>query len=95
MIKIKNKEYKFKLGFKALNSFEKETGKSVSSLGDNVMLGMIIDLAFHAITSQGDKITKDFIVDAIDEDIALLDVLNAAIAKDMETFSLLGAEAKK
>ena len=40
MIKIKNKEYKFKFGFKALLMFEKETGKSVAKLGENIDNGI-------------------------------------------------------
>jgi hypothetical protein len=50
MIKIKNKEYKFKFGFKALLMYEKETGSSVSAIGDNINMSTLVDIAYCVFT---------------------------------------------
>ena len=95
MIKIKNKEYKFKFGFKALLMFEKETGESVSKMGDNMTMESIVDIAYAGMKSSGEKVTKDFIIDAIDEDMSLINVFTEAMSQDMAAFNNLDAEAKK
>lgn len=95
MIKIKNKEYKFKFGFKALMMFEKETGQSISNLGENMMMETIVDIAYAGMKASGEKVTKDFIIDAIDEDMNLINVFTEAMSKDMAAFNNLNAEAKK
>ena len=95
MIKIKNKEYKFKFGFKALLMYEKETGSSISEMGEGVSMNMIVEIAYAGIKASGEKITKDFIIDAIDEDMALINVFTEAMSKDMAAFNNLNVEAKK
>ena len=95
MIKIKNKEYKFKFGFKALLMFEKETGESVSKMGDNMTMESIVDIAYAGMKSSGEKVTKDFIIDAIDDDMSLINVFTEAMSQDMAAFNNLDAEAKK
>jgi len=95
MIKIKNKEYKFKFGFKALLMFEKETGESVSKMGDNMTMESIVDIAYAGMKSSGEKVTKDFIIDAIDDDMGLINVFTEAMSQDMAAFNNLNVEAKK
>lgn len=95
MIKIKNKEYKFKFGFKALLMYEKETGSSISEMGEGVSMNMIVEIAYAGIKASGEKITKDFIIDAIDEDMALINVFTEAMSKDMAAFNNINVEAKK
>ena len=95
MIKIKNKEYKFKFGFKALMMFEKETGKSVATLCENIMMESIVDIAYSGMKACGEKVSKDFIIDAIDDDISLINVITEAMSSDMASFNNLGKEAKK
>ena len=41
------------------------------------------------------KVSKDFIIDAIDDDISLINVITEAMSSDMASFSNLGKEAKK
>lgn len=95
MIKIKNKEYKFKFGFKALIHFEDHTGKSVSELGENIGMSNLVDIAYCGLISQGEKVTRDFIIDAIDEDPTLITTFTEAMTADMAAFSQLNQEAKK
>ena len=70
MIKIKNKEYKFKFGFRAILLFEEETGQPIAELGENIKMADVVDIAYCGMKSAGEKITKDFIIDAIDEDMS-------------------------
>jgi hypothetical protein len=58
MIKIKNKEYKFKFGFKALLMYENETGKSVSEIGDNINMSTLVDIAYCGLKSGRRKCDK-------------------------------------
>lgn len=95
MIKINNKEYKFKFGFKALLMFEKETGESISQIGENMKMETIVDIAFCGMKSSGEKVTKDFIINAIDEDMSLINVFTEAMSQDMAAFNNIDAEAKK
>lgn len=95
MIKIKNKEYKFKLGFKALLMFERETGQSATSLGENIRFETLVDLCYCGINATGDKITKDAIIDAIDEDMGLLQIISKLMEQDMAAISSFDKEAKK
>ena len=95
MIKINKKEYKFKFGFKALLMFEKETGESISKMGDNMTMESIVDIAYAGMKSSGEKVTKDFIINAIDEDMSLINVFTEAMSQDMAAFNNLNAEAKK
>lgn len=95
MIKIKNKEYKFKFGFKAILLFEKETGQPIAELGDNIKMADVVDIAYCGMKSAGEKITKDFIIDAIDEDMSLLNVFTDAMSHDMAAMNVMKAEAKK
>lgn len=95
MIKINNKEYKFKFGFKALLMFEKETGESISKIGDNMTMESIVDIAYAGMKSSGEKVTKDFIINAIDDDMSLINVFTEAMSQDMAAFNNLNAEAKK
>jgi hypothetical protein len=95
MIKIKNKEYKFKFGFKALLMFEKETGENILKMGDNMTMESIVDIAYAGMKSSGEKVTKDFIIDAIDEDMSLINVFTEAMSQDMAAFNNLNVEAKK
>ena len=95
MIKINNKEYKFKFGFKALLMYEKETDSSISEMGENVTMNMIVEIAYAGMKSSGEKVTKDFIINAIDEDISLINVFTEAMSQDMAAFNNLNAEAKK
>ena len=95
MIKIKDKDYNFKFGFKAILQYEEETNNSLSSLGDNVKMGTLVDLCYYGIVSTGDIITRDEIVDAIDEDFSLLTVINDNISDSMSSFGALTQEAKK
>jgi hypothetical protein len=95
MIKIKNKEYKFKFGFKALLMFEKETGESVSKMGDNMTMESIVDIAYAGMKSSGEKVTKDFIIDAIDDDMGLISVFTEAMQNDLSALGNLKVEAKK
>jgi hypothetical protein len=95
MIKIKNKEYKFKFGFKAILLFEKESGESISGLGENIKMADIVDVAYAGLSAAGEKVTKDFIIDSIDEDMGLLNVFTEAMAEDMAAMNNLKVEAKK
>lgn len=95
MIKINNKEYKFKLGFKALLMLEETTGVSASELGQNIKMGMLVDLCYCGIKSTGEEITKEDIIDAIDADMGLLSVITKAMEKDMAAISSFDAEAGK
>lgn len=95
MIKLKNKEYPFKFGLKAMLKFEELTGKSATELGNNVMIGTVIDLCYCGIVSAGGEITRDQIIDAIDEDIEILNKVSEMIGEDMAALSSLNAEAKK
>jgi len=95
MIKIKNKEYKFKFGFKALLMYEKETGSSVSAIGDNINMSTLVDIAYCGLKAAGENVTRDFVIDAIDEDFALINVFTAAMQEDMAALNNMGKEAKK
>lgn len=95
MIKIKDKEYKFKLGFKALLMYQSGTQKDITSMGDNIQLMDIVDLAYYGMVSQGEEITKDFLIDAIDETPALIGVISDAMSEGMAAFNGLSVEAKK
>jgi hypothetical protein len=95
MIKIKNKEYKFKFGFKALIMYENETGKSVSEIGENINMSTLVDIAYCGLKAAGENVTKDFVIDAIDEDFALMNVFTASIQEDMAALNNMGKEAKK
>lgn len=95
MIKIKNKEYKFKFGFKAILLFEKESGTSISAMGENIKMADIVEIAYAGLQATGEKVTKDFIIDAIDDDMGLLNVFTEAMSKDMAAMNNLKAEAKK
>ena len=95
MIKIKNKEYKFKFGFKALIMYENETGRSVSEIGENVNMITLVDIAYCGLKSAGENVTKEFIIDAIDEDFALMNVFTAAMQEDMAALNNIKKEAKK
>jgi len=95
MIKIKNKEYKFKFGFKALLMYEKETGSSVSAIGDNINMSTLVDIAYCGLKAAGENVTKDFVIDSIDEDFALINVFTQAMQEDMAALNNMGKEAKK
>jgi len=95
MIKIKNKEYKFKFGFKALLMYEKETGSSISEMGENVTMNMIVEIAYAGMKASGEKVTKDFIIDAIDDDMGLISVFTEAMQNDLSALGNLKVEAKK
>lgn len=95
MIKLNNKEYRFKFGFKATLNYENEEGVSISELGSNFKMQNLVDMAYHAITAAGDTITKDEIVDAIDQDPSLINTITKAVEKDMAAFNLIEEEAKK
>ena len=95
MIKIKNKEYNFKFGFKALIMYENETGRSVSEIGENVNMITLVDIAYCGLKAAGENVTKDFVIDAIDEDFALMNVFTAAMQEDMAALNNMGKEAKK
>jgi|TARA_R110000851_G_scaffold252889_1_gene405335 hypothetical protein len=95
MIKIKDKEYKFKLGFKALLMFEKETGTSAANLGEDVKMSTLVDLCYCGLISCGEKVTKDFIIDAIDEDMGLLTTITDAMQQDVSSVTAIAEEAKK
>ena len=81
MIKIKNKEYKFKFGFKALLMYEKETGSSVSAIGDNINMITLVDIAYCGLKAAGENVTKDFVIDAIDKTLHLLTYLHKQCRK--------------
>ncbi len=93
MIKINNKEYNFKFGFRAMLKFEESTGQSISSLGDNFKMSTLVELAYAGFTEG--ELTKDDIIDAIDEDMGLIEVLTTAFQKDMAAMNLVSEEAKK
>lgn len=95
MIKINNKEYRFKLGFKAILMYEKETGESISKLGEDIKMGTLVDLCYCGISSTGDKITKNEIIDAIDADMSLIKEISSLMQSDMAAISSFGEEAKK
>lgn len=95
MIKINNKELKFKLGFKALLMYQNETGKDLSSLGTEVKLMDIVDLAYYGMVNQGEEITKDYLIDAIDADPTLITTISDAMSEGMGSFNGLSIEAKK
>lgn len=95
MIKINNKEYKFKFGFKAMILFEKETGKSITEVGENMQMGTLADIAYCGLRGAGEKVTKDWIIDAIDADMGLLSVITNAMQGDMAAVTTLEVEAKK
>lgn len=95
MIQLNNKDYNFKFGFKAIVLMEEETGKSFSSIGEEFKFGDIVDLCYYGIKATGADITKDEIVDAIDNDPSLFKTINEAVGKDMAAFNQLEEEAKK
>ena len=92
MIKIKNKNYEFKFGFKAMLKFEEETGQSVSSVGDNFKMATIVEMALAGFINGP---TKEELIDAIDEDMSLMNTLTDAFTKDMGAMNLVEEEAKK
>tara|TARA_R110000868_G_scaffold108761_4_gene296609 strand:- start:2958 stop:3245 length:288 start_codon:yes stop_codon:yes gene_type:complete len=95
MIKINNKEYKFKLGFKALLMYQDETGKDLSSMGSDIKLMDIVELCYYGMVSQGETITKEYLIDAIDETPSLISTISDAMGEGMAAFNGLNKEAKK
>jgi len=75
--------------------YERETGASVSAIGDNITMSTLVDIAYCGLASAGEKITKDFIIDAIDEDFSLINVFTSAMQEDMAALNNMGKEAKK
>jgi hypothetical protein len=95
MIKLKGKDYNFRFGFKAMCAYEDATGSSITALGDSFKMGTLVDLCYHGIVSTGDMITREAIIDAIDDQPALLNILNEKLSKDMSSFNSIELEAKK
>jgi hypothetical protein len=95
MIKINGKEYKFRFGFKALLIYEELTGKSVSDLGENLKMASIVDIAYSGIKAEGEEVTREMIIDAIDADFNLLKEVTEKMQADMEALTMMGNEAKK
>lgn len=95
MIRIKNKDYRFRLGFKALLNYEEATGKRAATIGQEITMKTMAEICYYAITSTGDKITIEEIIDAIDEDMSLLETIAKAMEQDMAAFNTLSSEAKK
>lgn len=95
MIKIKDKEYKFKVGFKALATMQKETGINLAKFGEDVQLMDIVDLAYYGMVTQGETITKDELIDAIDDNPTLISTISEAMSEGMSAFNGFAVEAKK
>tara|TARA_R110000772_G_scaffold67579_2_gene150031 strand:+ start:4782 stop:5069 length:288 start_codon:yes stop_codon:yes gene_type:complete len=95
MITLKGKDYNFRFGFKAMMAYEEATGSSMSAIGEAFKMGTLVDLCYHGIVSTGDTITRETIIDAIDEKPALLTTLNEKLSKDMSSFNAIEKEAKK
>lgn len=95
MIKIKDKEYKFKFGFKAILFFEAESGQNISEIGEDMKMSSIVDIAYCGLKSAGENVTKEWVIDAIDEDLTLLNVFTDAMSEDMAAMNTLTDVAKK
>ena len=95
MLELKGNKFKFKMGFKALLMFEEETGISGAELGENIKMQTLVDLCYCAIKSTGENISKELIIDAIDEDLSLLNKINEMIANDLTALNALNSEAGK
>jgi len=75
--------------------YEKETGSSISEMGESVSMNMIVEIAYAGMKASGEKVTKDFIIDAIDEDMGLISVFTETMQSDLSALNNLNAEAKK
>jgi len=93
MIKINNKNYDFKFGFKAMLKFEESTGQSISSLSGDFKLSNIVEMTYAGLVNN--DLTKDEIIDAIDADMSLMSTLTSAFEKDMSAMNSIEEEAKK
>ena len=94
-ITIKNKEYDFKIGFKALLMYEKETNRSAADLGKDMTMGTMADLFYCGLVSQGADVTKEFVIDAIDEDMTLLDTIGKHMSEDIGSVQSIADESGK
>lgn len=92
MIKIKNKEYELKFGFRAMLKFEEETGKSIAKIGENFMMADVLNIAYAILHKD---LTKDEIIDAIDEDNTLLDQIMNSLSEDVAAAEVMSDDAKK
>lgn len=93
MIKINNKNYEFKFGFKAMLKFEESTGQSISSLSGEFKLANIVEMTHAGLVNN--DLTRDDIIDAIDADLGLMQTLTEAFEKDMAAMNSIDEEAKK
>lgn len=94
-IQIKDKEYNFKIGFKALLMYERESGKSAAKLEDDMTMGTMVDLFYCGLVTQGEKVTKDFVIEAIDEDMGLLDTISRGMSTEVGSVGAIADEAGK
>lgn len=97
MIKINNKKYSFKFGFKAMVAFEEGEGKPFSEMskrGNSLLT--IVALAYYGINAASkEQITREELIDAIDQDETLLETIMKVAEKDMGAANSIKAEAKK
>lgn len=92
MIKIKNKDYELKFGFKAMLKFEEETGQSITKMGDDFKMIDVVNIVYAMLHKD---VTKDEIIDAIDADMSLINKIVEILGRDMQAMSIIEEEAKK
>lgn len=92
MIRIKNKDYELKFGFRAMLKFEEETGHSIAKMGDDFKMADVVEIVYAILHKE---VTKDEIIDAIDADMTLIGKIVDSLGKDMQAMTLIEEEAKK
>ncbi len=93
MIKINNKNYDFKFGFKAMLNFEEATGQQIGAMSDGFKLSVMVEIARAGLVDC--ELTKDELIDAIDKDMTLLTTMAQAFEKDITAVNSISEEAKK
>ena len=92
MIKIKNKDYELKFGFRQMLKFEQETGKSVSKMGDDFKMADIVEIVYASLHKD---VSRDDIIDAIDADMSLINTIVEGLSNNMSAMAMVEEEAKK
>ena len=92
---IGGKSFPFRCSFRALTSFQRETGKRMDDLQSMDLYDMAC-LSAHSINSgykvekKKTTVTTDEVIDLLDEDMDGLGVIAKALEHDMEQFNSLG-----
>ena len=95
IVKIKNIDYNFTFGFKAMYYFEKESGTNISKIGSDFSLEQLVLLIHSGLKAGGNELSEDDIIDAIDSDSTLIGTFTKLIGEGVASFNQLDAKAKK